>query len=679
MPKDLLYASFKDAPYTSQFVGSIHPELKEAQQVLNQTYDLSKESDSKLAAVARDMAQKAHPKDTQAAQALFEDYSAKLAKRAKAGNYERMLHETTNDARQFNVNAGKIVAEKQRVDNYIKQLDEDKTINDADKADLKKMALSGQNSLQYDKNQGLVVGEGFKGDQFASDVNFSKILDEGYAKGSIPDMIGGSGSRITTDKATGLPLLIDSKGKTSFVKKEDVEKMSALYLTNDPGAQGHIDRETRALAFDLGYQDWRNLPKPLYDKLHSQAAYNLTNNAIKAAGIKYGFTQTESDTSSKFLPKEYLASGKTLTPNPLKLPQTRVLTSGKGVEIPDLTIDDIKAAKSGGDYNKFLEEKGVPKLDRDRLGNDYRILSSKEPLANKIKSLSSSNPVIGSLVEAMTKAGANITEENLLAAYNSAQTLLKHKYPVAETFNEDFEKADRLGILGQDNIQNFPEATKAMMFTDPQTGERYSFNNLPLSKSLENESWLGRIGIGKHIKTIGDLIEKDPEKVIALKQQMSNPVRILPFGNPGGVGINIGGKFYTSTSPLTQEETVQNDAIYKLNAASYGLNGGSKIIDVNQSFLKPIFEQDPSLSGIQKVQAQRNPIVDAHGNLLGFKTDVYEINKNGLRTSNKPITTLDNINNLYRSHARTSTDAFNVKGTGEGGEDFNETKTESTQ
>ena len=37
MPKDLLYASFKDAPYTSQFVGSIHPELKEAQQVLNQT------------------------------------------------------------------------------------------------------------------------------------------------------------------------------------------------------------------------------------------------------------------------------------------------------------------------------------------------------------------------------------------------------------------------------------------------------------------------------------------------------------------------------------------------------------------------------------------------------------------------------------------------------------------
>ena len=31
MPKDLLYASFKDAPYTSQFVGSTFNELKDAQ------------------------------------------------------------------------------------------------------------------------------------------------------------------------------------------------------------------------------------------------------------------------------------------------------------------------------------------------------------------------------------------------------------------------------------------------------------------------------------------------------------------------------------------------------------------------------------------------------------------------------------------------------------------------
>jgi len=679
MPSPLSFIKLRDAEYVDQFAGSVVPELKDAQKVLNERYDLAEENDSKRAAVAREMMQNVAKKDEVQARLAYEKAMGDIEVNKARGDYENMYGKTANAARQFSVNAAKFIGEKKRIDSYLDQLNKREDISNANKAVLRDMALSKQNALSFDPENNIVLGEGFKEDPFAKDVNFSKVIDEGYAKGFIPDIIGGSGSQIVTDKRTGLPLLIDSKGNTKEVKASDIEAATAKYLTDDPDAQAHIDREARQIAFKAGYKDWRNIPKDLYNQVHQQAAYNLTNNAIKAAGIKYGFKQTESDTSAKFLPKEYLASGKTLTPNPLKLPQTRVLTSEKGVELPDLTIDDIKAAKSGGDYNKFLEEKGVNKLDRDRLGNDYRILSSKEPLANKIKGLSKSNPVIGSLVEAMTKAGANVTEENLLAAYNSAQTLLKHKYPVAETFNEDFEKADRLGILGQDNIQNFPEATKAMMFTDPQTGERYSFNNLPLSESLENESWLGRIGIGKHIKTIGDLIEKDPAKVTALKQQMANPVRILPFGNPGGVGINIGGKFYTSTSPLTQEETVQNDAIYKLNAASYGLNGGSKIIDVNQSFLKPIFEQDPSLSGIQKVQAQRNPIVDAHGNLLGFKTDVYEINKNGLRTSNKPITTLDNINNLYRSHARTSTDAFNVKGTGEGGEDFNETKTESAQ
>ena len=158
MPKDLLYASFKDAPYTSQFVGSIQPELKEAQQVLNQTYDLSKESDSKLAAVARDMAQKAHPKDTQAAQALFEDYSAKLAERAKAGNYEKMLHETTNDARQFNVNASKIIENKKRIDEAYKKLMDDPNKSEAAKKSIwDNLVMRGQDSLSYDKNQGIVT------------------------------------------------------------------------------------------------------------------------------------------------------------------------------------------------------------------------------------------------------------------------------------------------------------------------------------------------------------------------------------------------------------------------------------------------------------------------------------------------------------------------------------------
>lgn len=126
----------------------------------------------------------------------------------------------------------------------------------------------------------------------------------------------------------------------------------------------------------------------------------------------------------------------------------------------------------------------------------------------------------------MKSKGVKVTDQNLLTAYNSAQTLLKHKYPVAEAFNKDFEEADRYGILGLNENANFPETTKAMMFKDSETGERYTFNGIPLPKNLKSESW---DWAGDKFETIGDLVDKDPAKVINLKQQITNPVRVLPF------------------------------------------------------------------------------------------------------------------------------------------------------
>ena len=382
MPKDLLYASFKDAPYTSQFVGSTFNELKDAQQVLNQTYDVARENDSKKLAVMKDLLQKAHPKDTEAAKALYESAWTNLQENAKAGDYENMLHKTTNEARQFNINASKIVAEKQRIDNYIKQLDEDKTINDADKADLKRMALSGQNSLQYDKNQGLVVGEGFKEDPFAKDVNFSKVIDEGYAKGFILDIIGGSGSQIVTDKRTGLPLLIDSKGNTKEVKASDIEAATAKYLTDDPDAQAHIDREARKIAFKAGYSDWRNVPKDLYNQAHEQAAYNLTNNAIKAAGIKYGFKQTESDSNSKMLSEAYFKKGNGETPEEPLNPQHGTGATEQFGQEAEKYEDFIKKVE-GKKGNTFENEKKQAYISKNVLQR-YMPEKLSDPISGEV-------------------------------------------------------------------------------------------------------------------------------------------------------------------------------------------------------------------------------------------------------------------------------------------------------
>ena len=57
---------------------------------------------------------------------------------AKAGDYENMLHKTTNEARQFNVNASKIVAEKQRIDEALKAIDDNPAYTADDKALRKK-------------------------------------------------------------------------------------------------------------------------------------------------------------------------------------------------------------------------------------------------------------------------------------------------------------------------------------------------------------------------------------------------------------------------------------------------------------------------------------------------------------------------------------------------------------
>ena len=387
---------------------------------------------------------------------------------------------------------------------------------------------------------------------------------------------------------------------------------------------------------------------------------------------KFGFEQKDVKAEYKFLPKEYQDNkiGDVLNE---KLPQTRPLTveTNTAINYPELTYNDIKGAKNLEAYNKYLESKGVNGLDRARALDDFRIIKSNVPIENKITSLTSKNPLLASLVNQMKGKKIKINEENLVDAYNSARKLLLHKYPLAETFSKDFEEADRYGLFGADNQTNFPEATKAMKFKDSKTGEEYTFNDIPLPEEFKQESWLGKIGIGSSIETIGDLIKEAPEKVKDLKQNMANPARILPFGSKGGVGLTIGDKLFTSSDALTKEQSLQNEAIYKLNQAAYGPNGASVLIDVSTTFLSKV------IPGVNKIQAIREPVIDKSGKFVGFETNVYEINKNGTRKVT-PVASLDAINNEFRKIAITTTDPFSVKGTSGSGADFNQTKAEAS-
>jgi len=346
MPKDLLYASFKDAPYTSQFVGSTFNELKDAQQVLNQTYDVSKESDSKLAAVARDMAQKAHPKDSKAAQDLLTHIQEKLDTRSKSGRYEDMLHETTNDARQFNVNASKIVAEKQRIDEALKAIDDNPNYTADDKALRKQMTIAHQKGLSYDKNQGIVGGEGFQADRFAPTFDTPKELDN-ITKGFIPDQTATAGGKfvhIKTGDGEDRLMFQTTDGIKRFVKEDDIKNFVGDILKIDPKFQDHLDTKTKeALHLIDPSSNWRNPDPKLYNAIKQQVESEEVATGARAMANKYGFTQREktvkfeNDAVDAYRRKLSLKGQQKYDENPRQIIPSTTIQSLKEVDLEDLT------------------------------------------------------------------------------------------------------------------------------------------------------------------------------------------------------------------------------------------------------------------------------------------------------------------------------------------------------
>jgi hypothetical protein len=346
MPKDLLYASFKDAPYTSQFVGSTFNELKDAQQVLNQTYDVSKESDSKLAAVARDMAQKAHPKDSKAAQDLLTHIQEKLDTRSKSGRYEDMLHETTNDARQFNVNTGKILAEKQRIDEALKAIDDNPAYTADDKALRKQMTIAHQSGLTYNKNQGLVEGQGFQADRFAPTFDTPKELDD-ITKGIIPDQTATANGKFVREKTgDGEERLMfkTSNGTKRFVEEGDVKDFVRDILKINPKYQDHLDTKTKeALHLIDPNSNWRNPDPKLYNAIKQQVEKEEVEVGARAMANKYGFTQREktvkfeNDAVDAYRRKLSLKGQQKYDENPRQVIPSTTIQSLKEVDLEDLT------------------------------------------------------------------------------------------------------------------------------------------------------------------------------------------------------------------------------------------------------------------------------------------------------------------------------------------------------
>jgi len=241
MPQPLLYAQFKDAEYTPQFVGSLYPELKEQQKVLNDTWDAAKEQDSKLKAVALDVYQNSHEKDKEVAKALYDNTITKIDARAKENRYERHLHDTLDDSRMLNVGVAKLAKEKALVDDAVKATLAREDISAKDKEEYVNNVLKPNlKSLKLDPLTGAVTGEHFQAPAVAADYDIVKELNpiitgmhsDGYSTSSGVYKMGVINSKGEVVKAQPgqQELVFKQKSGSGW---ETVDPTEVKYLIND--------------------------------------------------------------------------------------------------------------------------------------------------------------------------------------------------------------------------------------------------------------------------------------------------------------------------------------------------------------------------------------------------------------------------------------------------------------
>lgn len=699
MASPLLYPTLRDAKYVNQFVGSTFPELKEMRQALIERWDAAKETDSKAKALALDVLQNAHPSNLETAKKIYEASQEKFKKREETGNYEDLLPQTLDDARMLGVNVAKLSKNKQLIEDFQKKVTADPDINAKRKKEYFENVFTpnvNANTLDFDKETGVVSGNYFVEPPIQKDFDVAGNLDKfftGMKSNANKTAIGTYRSGVIGNDGKLRP---SKPGEQEYVFKETTSGGWEQITLDEVGyiAQNYLKGNSDFNAYDAARRvekvnlklieiDKSNLPpdekekrkKVILDAAGKEFEDEEVTPTIEAIKSKYAYEQTSNayDIGFDVGANKYLGA-EVLKSMPKELPQVAPLgvAANTAFSRPELTMGDINQAKNGKDFEKFLAEKDpenkMSVTDRDDLRNIYRVLAKKDiPLEQKITSLTSKDPLLKSLVQEIKNNKIQLTENNLLTAYNSARKLLLHTHALGEINNEDITTADYNLLFGDPSKASIPEVTQAATFKNITTGKEYSFRDIPLPSNVIDE---GLFGIGRNV-TIGDALDDSPEKVKELKSVIANPVRILPFGNKGGYSITMGGDTYITNNAVSKEQQKENAAVYTLNTAFYGENGASKIINPKNTFLETLDE----FKNVNKIQSQRKPLIDANGNFQGFKVYIYSINDKNQR-SRYPLTDLDEINNYFRKHGRSKVDVTHQKIIDESGAYVNHPKEE---
>lgn len=585
--RGLLYPEFRDVNYTPQFVGSIYPELKETQQVLNQRYDLAQDQDSKTAAALQDLMQNTHEKDLQQAQLVYQHYLDRLQERAKSGRFEQMLPQTINDSRKFNSNASKFIAEKQRIDSYLKNLDEDKTISNSEKASLKKMALSGQNSLTYDPNTGIVGGSGFREDRFAKDVNLDDWANK-MSEGFIPDQTSWNGGKFVREKVGNGEdrlMFVEKGGKKRYVTPQDVQSYVSDIAKADADVQGYLDRLTRQELFTAG-EDWRNPNPDAYNIVRQKVERDALSPILRAMGNKFGFKQIDTDYKAQFYPidamrkKLSLKSTPEFDPNPRQVGASTTLSDYKKIDLTDLVKDKVETTEGGTSpfrgitgapsiSTNFRKGKTIGELQGEVDNNGtpvYKGLSAitsmmpKQPNESEEAYAKRINPLYNSF---LSKIGTHQTNQELYTDPSEAKGYTEAVFG-PEITNQESKKKERTGGGLFSNSPIWIE--KGGKFTKYENGLQALNDGALTEEDLTNFSVTGRNhnygDFGGAYEAIGKIGDKKAKLIVGASyndRKFTEPLSIAEsiinngypdsFGKDGSVKLN-GKPIYVEVDPL---------------------------------------------------------------------------------------------------------------------------------
>lgn len=271
-------AQQSNAPFMSQFVGSVVPEVQQYSQLVQGRYNQAADSDDSLGEALGNLQHLNFDADTQYANELKGQYYQKLQDRAASGDFENMGRRTRQDAIRFSQAYQPLIQRQKDYAEIVKKVDSDDKISDPNKKAEILQYIQRMNSLprtatgDFERDEtGKVRLNGIQDWNYAKDVDINKKL---------VDLLSNKEADITAGR-----YFKDGNGNliNTIKKVRDPHYMAQLaneMMQTDPEIKAMINRDTTLRTYNLSAPEVKQqlagygLDKSPYQLLKSKRGAN---------------------------------------------------------------------------------------------------------------------------------------------------------------------------------------------------------------------------------------------------------------------------------------------------------------------------------------------------------------------------------------------------------------------